>query len=205
MKRNIKIISILLGSLLVCTPLIVKKTNAAFTSKDNINNIIDIGDVDIEVSEKFIPPDNWKGEDYDKQVQIQNNSKSDALIRVAIFPRWIDEKNETWSGDSKFAKLNYEDGNILANPIINPSEKWIDGKDGYYYYNSIVPKGELTSTLLKSVSASVPDTLKERYDGKSLIVDVKAEAIQATIDAYSEAWSNINDDGLLEMLDELCK
>lgn len=203
MKKQIKI-SLLIMLLLISTTVLVKKTSSSFTSKDDVNNIINIGDVDIEVSEKFTIPENWDGKEYPKIVQIENKSKSKALIRVAILPRWVDKSGNTWAGDTKIVVLNYENKNIIASPSTTPKDKWVDGKDGYYYYNTIVPMEDTTVAILNSVSASIPENLKERYKDKTLIVDVKAEAVQATNDAYKKTWSNINNNDLLKMLDDLC-
>lgn len=199
---------------LICIITLVMTSYAYFTSSDKISNVVNIGDVNIEVCENFTSPQNWNGDKYKKIVTIQNKSKSEALIRVAIVPRWVDEDNKAWPGDANIVTLNY--ANIKdINPTTSQTTTsqtiasqttdigWIYGQDGYYYYNSIVPTEKDTVEILDSVSATIPEELKERYKGKTLIVDVKAEAVQATTDAHRATWRNIPSD-IQNMLDSLC-
>ncbi|MGY5266242.1 BsaA family SipW-dependent biofilm matrix protein [Paraclostridium bifermentans] len=202
-RKRIKVgaISILL---LICIVTVQKISYASLTSKDKVTNTLNLGDINIKVSEKFTPPKDWDGDEYTKKVKIKNNSTSPALIRVCIIPRWVDEKGNAWAGDTNLVTLNYETKNIIANQNTTKNNKWIYGNDNYYYYNSIVAKGKETKQILKSVSANIPEELKERYEDKTLIVDVKAEAIQATKEAYRKAWSNIENKEINNMLENLC-
>ncbi|UOW67265.1 BsaA family SipW-dependent biofilm matrix protein [Paraclostridium bifermentans] len=202
-RKRIKVgaISILL---LICIVTVQKISYASLTSKDKVTNTLNLGDINIKVSEKFTPPKDWDGDEYSKAVKIKNNSISPALIRVCIIPRWVDEKGNAWAGDTNLVTLNYETKNIIANQNTTKNNKWIYGNDNYYYYNSIVAKGKETKQILKSVSANIPEELKEIYEDKTLIVDVKAEAIQATKEAYRKAWSNIENKEINNMLENLC-
>lgn len=202
-RKRIKVgaVSILL---LICIVTVQKISYASLTSKDKVTNTLNLGDINIEVSEKFTPPKDWDGDEYIKAVNIKNNSTSPALIRVCIIPRWVDEKGNAWPGDTNLVTLNYETNNITSNQNTTENNKWIYGNDNYYYYNTIVLKDEQTTQILKSVSANIPEALQERYKNKTLIVDVKAEAVQATKDAYKKTWSNIENQGIHKMLENLC-
>lgn len=202
-RKRIKVgaISILL---LICIVTVQKISYASLTSKDKVTNTLNLGDINIEVIETFTPPKNWNGDEYSKAVKIKNNSTSPALIRVSIIPRWVDEKGNAWPGDTNLVTLNYETNNITANQNITKNDKWIYGNDNYYYYNTIVLKDKQTTQILKSVSAKIPEELQERYKNKTLIVDVKAEAVQATKDAYKRTWNNIETQGIHKMLENLC-
>ncbi|EQK45950.1 alternate signal-mediated exported, CPF_0494 family protein [[Clostridium] bifermentans ATCC 19299] len=202
-RKRIKVgvISILL---LICIVTVQKISYASLTSKDKVTNTLNLGDINIEVSETFISPKNWNGDEYSKAVKIKNNSTSPALIRVCIIPRWVDEKGNAWPGDTNLVTLNYETNNITANQNITKNDKWIYGNDNYYYYSSIVAKDKQTTQILKSVSANIPEELQERYKNKTLRVDVKAEAVQATKDAYKKTWNNIENQGIHKMLENLC-
>ena len=202
-RKRIKVgaISILL---LICIVTVQKISYASLPSKDKVANTLNLGDINIEVSEKFTPPKGWNGDEYSKAVKIKNNSTAPALIRVSIIPRWVDEKGNSWAGDTNLVTLNYETNNIIANQNTTKNDKWIYGNDNYYYYNTIVLKDEQTTQILKSVSANIPKELQERYKNKTLIVDVKAEAVQATKDAYKKTWNNIENQGIHEILESLC-
>lgn len=201
-KKLIKIISIF-TLFLICIVSIQKISYATLQSKDKVVNTFNLGDIDVEVNEEFTPPKNWNGSEYLKKVQIKNKSKSQTLIRVSITPRWTDEIGNPWIGDTNLVKLNYKNTTKGQNEI--GTNKWIYGDDNYYYYNSIVEKGKKTKILLESVEAKIPEDLKERYKNKTLVVDVKTEAIQATKDAYRKSWTDIeNNTKIVNILDNLC-
>lgn len=172
---------------------------AFYASKDGITNTFKVGEVNIEVDEEFTSPDNWNGGEVKKEVKIENLSTVDAFIRVAIVPRWVDENGKDWAGDTSFVKINYI--NIVkANA---ESEGWVDGKDGYYYYNQkMAPTDKTTQQIISSVSANIPD--KDRYSGKKLIVDVKAEAVQAANGAYKVSWTTAPEE-IKAMLENLAQ
>lgn len=166
-----------------------------FIDNDSKINNFNIADVDIEIDEEFTPPTNWNGSSHEKVVMVQNNSTGPALIRISIQKRWVDNNGNPWAGDTNLIQLNFSN---------NKDNLWIDGNDGYFYYNKILNKGEITNAILDSVKLNIPDDLKDRYIGKKVIIDVKSEAIQATEDAYNEAWKNLNNN-IKTMLNELCK
>lgn len=166
-----------------------------FIDSDSKTNKFNIADVDIEIDEEFTPPANWNGDSYEKLVKVQNNSTGPALIRISIQKRWVDNNGNPWAGDTNLIQLNFSN---------NQNNLWVDGKDGYFYYNKILNKGEFTDAILDSVKLNIPDDLRDRYIGKKVIIDVKTEAVQATKDAYNEAWKNLNSN-INTMLNELCK
>lgn len=165
-----------------------------FRDFDSKTNNFGVANIDVEIDEDFKPPNDWDGSSNEKLVKVQNNSTGPALIRVSIQKRWVDDNRNPWAGDSNFIKLNFSK---------NENKLWVDGEDGYFYYNKILPKGEVTEAILDSVELKIPEELKERYKGKKVIVDVKTEAVQATIDGYNAVWKNLSND-IKTMLDELC-
>lgn len=167
-----------------------------FRDFDSKTNNFGIANIDVEIDEDFKPPTDWNGKPHDKIVRVQNNSTGPALIRISIQKRWVDSDGNLWAGDADLIKLNFSK---------NENKLWVDGKDGYFYYDEIVPKDGLTEAILDSVELNkIPDALKERYKDKKVIVDVKTEAVQATVDGYNAAWKNLNGD-IKDMLDKLCK
>ncbi|MCU9816152.1 hypothetical protein [Paraclostridium sp. AKS73] len=69
-RKRIKVgaISILL---LICIVTVQKISYASLTSKDKVTNTLNLGDINIEVSETFTPPKNWNGDEYSKAVKIK--------------------------------------------------------------------------------------------------------------------------------------
>ncbi|WP_338627160.1 hypothetical protein QJR52_01585 [Clostridium baratii] len=165
-----------------------------FTDSDSVTNNFGVANIDVDIDEDFKPPNNWDGSSHEKLVKVQNNSTGPALIRISIQKRWVDDKENTWAGDINFIKLNFSK---------NEKKLWVDGEDGYFYYNKILLKGEVTEAILDSVELNIPENLKDRYIDKKVIVDVKTEAVQATVDGYNAVWKNLNND-IKTMLDKLC-
>lgn len=165
-----------------------------FTDSDSATNNFDVANIDVEIDEDFKQPTDWNGSTHEKLVKVQNNSTGPALIRISIQKRWVDEKVNLWAGDTNFIKLNFSK---------HAGKLWVDGKDGYFYYNKILAEKEVTEAILDSVELNIPDELKDRYKNKEVIVDVKTEAVQATVDGYNATWKNLNDD-IKTMLDKLC-
>lgn len=148
--------------------------------------------VKISVDEDgFKDKNNWTGNKTNKIVTIPNQGSTPALIRVAIVPRWVDESNNPWPGDVSSNVVNIEYAN---------SSSWLKDNDGYHYYKSIVPGGTSTNEIIKSVSLNIFDdngNFKpgyDQYEGKTLIVDVKAEAVEASQEAYSKVWPVLSND-----------
>jgi len=166
-----------------------------FRDFDSKTNNFGVSNIDVEIDEKFDPTTDWNGSNHEKVVKVQNNSTGPALIRISIQKRWVDEKGNPWAGDTDLIKLNFSEheGNF-----------WVDGNDGYFYYKKILAEKEVTQAILDSVELNkIPDALKERYKGKKVIVDVKTEAVQATIDGYNAAWKNLKPH-ITYILKELC-
>lgn len=185
-------------------------TYATLTASDSVTNNLSTGSVDIEVYENgFKNQETWNGSEVTKKVEITNNSKSPALIRVAIVPRWVDENGNPWAGDTSIVKINF--ANLATNNTDNDQEgKWLkDNKGEYYYYTAIVPTDKKTVSIIESVWAEIPPNLENRYEGKKLIVDVKSEAVLAAKGPngagaiYEKTWTNVQDENIITMLKAL--
>lgn len=199
-----KIISIIFVVVLVsCCSTFAARSYAYYVSKDMEENKFMTGSIDIENDENgFTDKTSWTGTETKKEVQIKNNSKSSALIRVVITPRWVNSDGTPFAGDTKNVKINYA-----------PNTKWVkNDKDGYFYYSEIIPTGSKTDSIITSVSANIPESLKDRYKGKKLIVDVHSESVIATTmdttdgakeAVYSTVWKDINNKTITDMLDKL--
>lgn len=212
LKKKYWIGSLLSALVIVGAIMMVQPSLALFTSQDTEINNFETGDVDITIIEKDENNEPFNGctitassKKCIKKVTIQNiTSKTNAVIRVAIVPYWVeyvkdeDGNNLTtpWPGDVSGVTLNFGEptshNRFNANLVTISSKNvgWVDGKDGYYYYNRLVPAGDSTRELLSSVIVNVPSELQDRYKGKVLIVDVKSEAVQPTMTAVESLWPN---------------
>ncbi|EDT72113.1 SipW-dependent biofilm matrix protein BsaA [Clostridium perfringens] len=171
---------------------------AWFTSSDSVTNPFSTASTDnpsdpnsgIKIHEDFNKEDadnTLPGDTVTKQVNVINKATYDQLIRVKIKKVWKDAKGEEKPDlDTKNINLNFEKNLTDSN---KPEEgKWIEGSDGYYYYNGIVnPKGQ-TANLLESVTLS-KDTTNE-FKGLKFDVVVDSEGVQAANGAVNDSWKD---------------
>lgn len=171
---------------------------AWFTSSDSVTNPFTTASTDnpsdpnsgIKIHEDFNKEDadnTLPGDTVTKQVNVINKATYDQLIRVKIKKVWKDAKGEPKNDlDTKNINLNFEKNLTDSN---KPEEgKWIEGSDGYYYYNGIVnPKGQ-TANLLESVTLS-KDTTNE-FKGLKFDVVVDSEGVQAANGAVNDSWKD---------------
>ena len=201
MKKRLLTICVLIILLITFHEKLITKVYAQvntiskwFLDNTSIVNNFNVANIDVEIREDFKPPSNWDGSVNDKLVKIQNNSTGPALIRVSIQKRWENNDGTSWAGNTDFINLNFSN---------NKNNLWIDGKDGYFYYNKILEKAELTDPLLDSVNLNIPGELSNLYKGKRVTVDVDVEAVQATIEAYNSTWKGLSND-IKTILNNLC-
>ena len=196
MKRRKGLVKALLLNLIVISIISVTVLGKGFTSIDSVNNNFSIGSVETEIDEKFDSPKEWDGSNTSKLVSIKNTGKNDEFVRVSIIPRWIDENENPWTGDSNLIQLNLDEDNVIALNKDDINNLWVYGEDGYFYYMAKLKSGKSTKELLKSVEIkkdSIEDSLKEKYNGKKIKIDVNVEAIQPNEEALIKKWTGINE------------
>ena len=169
---------------------------AWFTSSDSITNPFSTASTDnpsnpnsgIKINEKFNKEEadnTLPGDKVTKQVNVINKATYDQLIRVKIKKVWKDAKGEEKPDlDTKNINLNFEKNLTDSN---KPEEgKWIEGSDGYYYYNGIVNPDGQTANLLESVTLSKDIT--NEFKGLKFDVIVDSEGVQAANGAVNDSW-----------------
>ena len=166
-KRSIIIISIV--ALLAL--LVVGGTMAWFTSNpEEVENTFKAGTVKIEVNEHgFQDIIDWNpGDTTTKEVSVKSKGSKKTYVRVQLTPVW--------------------EGNLsIDNVVLNwDEENWVYS-DGWFYYKKILAGGAETEKLLNSVTLKGFET-GDKYQGKTLTVTVKAEAVQASNNAYKDVW-----------------
>lgn len=150
-----------------------------------ITNTFTLGEVDVEIEEKFS-----EGNFAKTEIIILNPDDSknvDAYVRVALVPMIVDSsgniQGETVTLDQLNPSFNTDTG-----------DDWFLGNDGYYYYKKVLPVGEATETsLINSINLFVGD--------KTVRLDVIADGVQAYPAAAVESvWPAVDVvDGELEV------
>lgn len=166
MKR--KIVKIFLP-LCIVSLITVGISYAAFHAEKKTTNVITIGNVSVNLIDIYTRADNvYPGESIAKEVFAENNGSNDEYVRIHLKKTWTDnEDNEIPELDTELIDINFPNKN-----------DWVDGKDGYYYYQKILKPGERTSDLLDSFKLSKKyDSIKDITPEGNIIVS--AEAIQS--------------------------
>ncbi|WP_026896143.1 TasA family protein [Clostridiisalibacter paucivorans] len=172
MKKRLMVI---LSTVALLSLLVVGGTMAWFTSNpEPVVNAFTAGTVEIEVNEHgFSDITNWNpGDTTNKDVSVISNGSKKSYVRVSLTPEWHKEGYDLSSGNVDL---------ILAN-----NSDWVKQGD-YYYYKHILNEGEETSLLLDEVEFIGAETSND-YQGAVLKISVKAEAVQASHEAYKDTW-----------------
>lgn len=194
--RRPKRLATLLVSLLLVLGVAVGGTVAFLSTRtDRKVNTFTPSKVTCEVTETF--NDNVKS-----NVAVQNTGDTTAFIRAAINVTWM--KNEeagteyNAADQTVSAKVPLKDKDYSITFAKNTN--WIQGDDGYYYYQLPVGPQGSTGVLIEECelmkNAAVPD-------GYHLSVEIVASAIQSVPEAaVKAAWGenfSINADGSLNV------
>lgn len=189
MKKSIWIV-ILVFSL---AALLAVGTWAWFTATaEPVVNQFAAGTVEIEIDEHgFQDITNWNpGNESTKQVSVKTLGSKCAYVRVSLTPVWGHLDGERFVAEPGLpvsnVLINWNEADWVYLAPVAPPEGPHPG-EGWYYYKSILCPDDLETTLLlQSVSLSA-DT-GNKYQGKVLRIVVNAEAVQASHDAYKDAW-----------------
>lgn len=176
MRKNIKIIGIILILFFFYTVCSIESINAYFTDDEILLNEVKIGSIKTEIVEENDNKTIVPGDDFKKIVKIKNIGESSCYVRVKVLispEKYIDE-------------LNLD---------INTTD-W-DYQDGYYYYRHILDCGESTTPLFTKLT--VPSGLK---NGDVFDIDIYNESVQTII---YDANNNIITENYLAIFENITK
>lgn len=179
----------------VLTVGVIGGTLAWFTSQDKATNAFntasnkDNNGSGIKIIEEFEKPENMlPGDEVNKDVQVSNTTTYDQFIRVKFTSKFVDTKDRKEIKEVNGKTLDTNKIKLNFTKKLDESKAsgtWFDGKDGYYYYMGKVAPDKFTNTLLDSVILA--SNAENEYRGLGFDVDVEAESIQASNNAY-EDW-----------------
>ena len=201
MKNKKVIIAIVVGLLVAVVGTIA--ASAFFTATDDVSNEFTVADPKVTVVED--PEDGpyeW-GSDT-KQVQFRNDSENmDGYVRCMIFTTIKNAdgniENIGTSGFSEPVGNSVYFGDIEL--VLHPSWRylWVY-KDGYFYYQSKLKTGSMTSPLLTGVKLK-DGADKTAYKDLTVNIEVSADIIQPEAITKDNAWEDvtIQSNGLLAL------
>ena len=190
MKRKIFVLVIVV----ICLEIAVSGTIAYFTSDDTAHNIITSGGVEIKVVEKTLgkgnvlvdfPKDGIKGvmpgKTVSKIVQVKNTGNNEAWIRINV------ESTITNPAGESLPLTIGENKKVIEYSIL---DGWVDGGDGYYYFQSPVEPEQLTEALFKEVKFNL--NMGNEYQNCAANIIINAQAVQTANNPSPEGGSVID-------------
>lgn len=168
----------MISLLVVCLALCIGGTLAYYSTEDKATNVIVAGNIQINLIENMIPKEGGEpvvfvdqdgiqpGETVSKIVQVGNNGKKGAYVRIAV-ETVINLENGTEEGakgDPSLVGFNID------------TENWTE-KDGFYYYNEVLSAGETTEPLFTEVQFA--SDIGNEYMCSKTVITVVAQAVQA--------------------------
>ena len=175
MKKKI----LLAAAIVICFAMAASGTLAYFSTTAKATNVITSGGISIAIEEKTqsgdalvdFPKEGLRdimpGTTASKIVRIKNTGPNEAWIRVSV------ESNITGSNGRPLSSKLENGIPVIHYEIL---DGWIDGGDGYYYYEKPVAPGGFTTELLKEVTFA-PQMGNEYQNCKANLV-VYAQAVQ---------------------------
>lgn len=158
-------------SVVALVALLAVGTWAWFTAEaDPVTNTFKAGTVKISIENTYENVTNWNPGDVEEgKITITNEGTKCAYVRVKLDAVWNDDEL-----DADNVQLALDE------------DKWVN-YEGYYYYIGTLESGETTESLLSAVTLLGEDT-GNKYQGATFMVEVKADAVQCTNDAYKVVW-----------------
>lgn len=172
MKRKLLLLSVMV----ICIAIAAAGTLAFFNGDATAHNVITTGKVGITVNEyaKYNPDE--REEFTNNQTGIMPGTTVDKIVVVSgedgTADAWVRVKF-TKSIQLAAGKQGKVDLGLIK---LNIGANWIDGKDGWFYYNAPVKANQEAAPALLSVQFDA--TMGNAYQGATATVDVLAQAVQ---------------------------
>ena len=165
-------------------------TLAWYTESAGITNFFNRATANPEIQEEF-----QQGGDAKRNVKVAvpaNDTNVTSYVRAQVDVHWEDaDGNRLWEQPVEkaaapaddAAAYDYELAWNVASGAVAPGT-WRQGADGIYYWTSPVKPGAETGALIASCVQN-----KRHADGRKLVVEISAQAIQADpAAAFDESW-----------------
>lgn len=165
----------------ICLAILASGSLAYFTAEDTAHNVITSGGVNIDVVEKTkgegdvlvdFPEEGIKnvmpGAAVSKIVQVENTGASEAWIRVKVEATIVSE-----AGEDLPLTIGEDEIPVMAYSVL---EGWVDGGDGYWYYETPVAPETMTEVLFEEVVFE--PSMGNEYQNCTANLIISAEAVQ---------------------------
>ncbi len=187
--------TLLLAVIAICMAITVSGTLAYYTAEETAHNVITSGGVGIELVEKTkdetgslvdFPEEGIHGvmpaTSVYKMVHVENTGAAEAWIRIKV-------ESSISASDGVQLPIVFEDDNT---PVMSfeVHTGWVDGGDGYYYYETPVASGEATGLFMETVDFNA--SMGNEYQNSTANIVISVQAVQTANNGDSvmeaEGW-----------------
>lgn len=175
MKRKLLLLSVMV----ICIAIAAAGTLAFFNGDATAHNVITTGKVGITVNEyaQYDAADTAKREEFTNN---QTGIMPGTTVKKIVVVSGEDGTADAWVRVKFTKSIQLADGKQgevdLGLIKLNTGANWIDGKDGWFYYNAPVKANQEAAPALLSVQFDA--TMGNAYQGATATVDVLAQAVQ---------------------------
>jgi hypothetical protein len=148
--------------------LVINVTGAWFYRQEATQTTINVGNINIQATQ-INNPLTYQTQTTDLPISVTNLSNTHVVIRAYLNMHWVN---------------GYPIGNV--NALI--STDWTAGSDGYYYYNFVLPPGDVQSQEAQFLTALeiFDDEFNKYY--KQYYLNTYFEAAQYANSGYDNLW-----------------
>ncbi len=167
-------------------------TFAWYFQNINLKNTLTAHNTSVAVNENFTQLSGTSGY-VTKEVRFESMGSSSVFLRIAYTEYW--KVFDALLDEDVLLSNQVTDGTVYTDVVIKNFDwaGWTDGGDGWYYYNSILPAGELTGFILTGVTFPSSYTgIYQDYAYADYYLYFKVEAIQASDGAATLNSAEVN-------------
>ncbi len=178
MKKKITAIALIVAILAVG---VIGGSLAYFTDKDNATNTFTVGNVDITLTEP-----NWEGSGSKDAPEVYPGealAKDPTVTNVGANPCFVRIKVTGLNCLGNAGNITYRTDYVTG----KLGDNWVDGGDGYFYYDKVLAVGADTDALFDQIV--IPTGLENGNATDKYDVVVTAEAVQAQ--GAKASWSAV--------------
>lgn len=136
-----------IASVVLSGALLVVGTLAYFNQTHTVDNKLSTKGFGSDIVEQFTPKEFNPGSTVTKKVRVDNTGDYNLVARA----KW----EESWTrGTSNFDSFAYPDVDNASAVIKGypTNSKWVNGSDGWAYYNAVIPVGGSSENFLESIT-----------------------------------------------------
>lgn len=150
----------------------VYTTFALFSDSQAKKGVITTGQVKIAIVEKdekgapYVQGDDIlaPGDEIDRIVSVKNEGNKAAWVRVAVAKTFAAPRTDIDPSELRLVEVDYQ-------------SKWVEGEDGFFYYQEKLAPGQETTSFFNHVKLNL--LADNRFSSQTINIDVTADGIQS--------------------------